>query len=197
MIHCPLLVILAGPNGAGKSTIASHVLQGGYSVDYFVNADEIARGLSPFHPEDVAIEAGRQLIDRVQQLSVRRVSFAVETTLAGRSHERWMRKLTAAGYRLALLFVWPRSVELCIRRVRQRAAAGGHSIPDEVVVRRFRRGLVNFSRISRELADDWAVYDNGDVAGPRVLAAGIGNRTIEVAHHELWQLFLSQMNPIA
>ena len=81
----PSVVILAGPNGAGKSTVAPALLQGALAVDEFVNADVIARGLSAFDPDRVAIAAKRVMLARLKQLADRRVDFAFETTLATRS----------------------------------------------------------------------------------------------------------------
>ena len=62
------LYIIAGCNGAGKTTASFTVLPEMLNCREFVNADEIAKGLSPFNPEGVAIQAGRLMIDRIIHL---------------------------------------------------------------------------------------------------------------------------------
>ncbi len=84
-VPIPLVVVIAGPNGAGKTTASASLLQGALAVDEFVNADTIALGLSAFRPEEVAIAAGRIMLERLRSLARSRQSFAFETTLASRS----------------------------------------------------------------------------------------------------------------
>ena len=55
----PKLYVIAGCNGAGKTTASYAVLPEMLECREFVNADEIAKGLSPFNPSKVSIEAGR------------------------------------------------------------------------------------------------------------------------------------------
>src|SRR5947207_2743721 len=102
----PHLVVIAGPNGAGKSTSAPAILTGALGVDEFVNTDVIARGLSAFYPERVAIEAGRVMLDRVHQLAKDRVNFAFETTLASKSFAPWIADLRRTGYIFHLVYLW-------------------------------------------------------------------------------------------
>ena len=102
----PSIVILAGPNGAGKSTVAPALLHGALAVDEFVNADVIARGLSAFDPESVALTAGRVMLARLHELAEQRVSFAFETTLASRTFAPWLRDLKASGYAVHLFFLF-------------------------------------------------------------------------------------------
>ena len=82
----PNLYILAGPNGAGKTTAAYTLLPQFLDVIEFVNADEIARGLSPFNVDSVAFEAGRLMLQRIEHLLGRGIDFAFETTLSTRSY---------------------------------------------------------------------------------------------------------------
>src|SRR5579872_2516519 len=96
----PLVVVVAGPNGAGKSTTAPRLLRGALAVAEFVNADDIARGLSAFRPETVSLAAGRVMLTRLHALAAARVSFAFETTLASRNFAPWLRTLRAQGYRV-------------------------------------------------------------------------------------------------
>ena len=84
----PAVVVLGGPNGAGKSTAAPRLLRGSLKVEAFVNADTLAQGLSGFRPEDVALEAGRIMLNRLNALESQRKSFAFEATLASRALAR-------------------------------------------------------------------------------------------------------------
>jgi len=91
------VIVVGGPNGAGKTTAASTLLPRSLGIIEFVNADEIARGLSPFNPEGSALAAGRLMLERMQMLAQAGASFAFETTLSGRSHARFLRTCRAAG----------------------------------------------------------------------------------------------------
>jgi len=68
MIKVPQLYIISGCNGAGKTTASYTILPEILECKEFVNADEIARGLSPFQPEKVAIEAGKIMLKRIDEL---------------------------------------------------------------------------------------------------------------------------------
>jgi predicted ABC-type ATPase len=141
--HGPTVYIIGGCNGAGKTTASFTVLPDLLNCYEFVNADEIAKGLSPFRPESVAIEAGRLMLHRIDELMNQRVDFAFETTLAASLHTRTITKAQALGYRVHLLFFWLESVELAQQRVQSRVNEGGHSIHVDVVNRRYKRGIVN------------------------------------------------------
>lgn len=162
--HRPNVYIVAGPNGAGKSTFARLFLPDYADCREFVNADLIAAGLSPFNPESVAIEAGRLMLERIATLSLSRVDFGFETTLAGRSVAPLLRGLRAEGYRTHLFFLWLPTPDLSLKRVRDRVLAGGHSIPDETVLRRFTRGLSNLFGLYKPLLDSIVLIDNSGPA---------------------------------
>ena len=147
MSHPPQIIILAGPNGAGKSTLAPFLLRDRLHVFEYVNADTIAAGLSAFQPEGAALAAGRVMLQRLRELAAQRVTFAFETTLATRSYAGWLRKLCAQGYDLSLIYLWLRTPETAIKRVQDRVRLGGHDIPEEVVRRRYHKGVQNFFAI--------------------------------------------------
>ena len=149
MAEQPNVYIVAGPNGAGKSTFARLFLPEYADCREFVNADLIAAGLSPFNPEGRAIQAGRLMLERVEALARTRVDFGFETTLAGRGYISLLRRLKDSGYRIHVFFLWLPSVEMALARVRDRVLAGGHSVPEEVVRRRFSRGLPTSSISTR------------------------------------------------
>lgn len=156
----PTLYIIAGCNGAGKTTASYSVLPDLLECREFVNADEIARGLSPFNPESVAIEAGRLMIQRIESLVGQRKTFAIETTLATKSYAALVHKVHDLGYNVVLLFFWLPSPEIAVKRVAKRVSEGGHNIPSETIYRRYRLGLQNFFEIFIDIVDSWSFYDN-------------------------------------
>ena len=155
----PTLYIIAGCNGAGKTTAAYSLLPDVFKTVEFVNADEIARGLSPFNVDGVAFQAGRIMLERLQYLINENKSFAFETTLSGLSYLKFIRAAKQKDYDIVLFFVCLNSVELAINRVATRVAKGGHNIPKDVIERRFAKGIQNFTKYAKE-ANDWYIYDN-------------------------------------
>ena len=183
----PVVVALAGPNGAGKSTAAPRLLRGILRVEEFVNADLIAGGLSSFHPDRVAMEAGRAMMQRLKTLARSRKDFGFETTLASRSFAPWIRSLIAAGYEFRLAFLWLPSDEMALERVRGRVQAGGHGVPEETVRRRYKAGLRNFFDLYRPLASTWRFYENSDPTGPRLVATGSKKVKLRAHDERLWR----------
>ena len=183
----PLVVLLAGPNGAGKSTSATALLKGALAVNEFVNADTIAAGLSAYRPESAAVAAGRVMLARLRFLAGARADFAFETTLAGRGHARWLRSLRSSGYRAHLVFLSLPDPDLAIARVTARVRQGGHHVPDDVVRRRFWAGLSNLFTCYEQVVDSWQVYDNADLAGPRLIASRDTERIETVTDAASWQ----------
>lgn len=158
----PNLYIIAGCNGAGKTTASFNVLPQILNCREFVNADEIAKGLSPFCPESVAIHAGKLMLERIETLLSDNVSFAIETTLATRSYKNLVLKAQEKGYNVNMLFFWLESPEVACERVAHRVAEGGHNIPIEIIFRRYWLGLDNLFRIFMPIVDYWALYDNNN-----------------------------------
>ena len=158
----PNLYIIAGCNGAGKTTASFNVLPQILNCREFVNADEIAKGLSPFCPESVAIQAGKLMLERIETLLTDNVSFAIETTLATRSYKNLVLKAQEKGYNVSLLFFWLESPEMACERVHKRVSEGGHDIPKDTIFRRYWLGLENLFRIFMPIIDYWALYDNNN-----------------------------------
>lgn len=169
------LYIIAGCNGAGKTTASCTILPKSLLVKEFVNADEIARGLSPFNPESVAIEAGRLMLKRIDELLEQEETFSIETTLATKSYINLVRRAHNKGYMVHLLFFWLRDAELAKLRVATRVAAGGHNIPSDVIERRYSAGLRNLFELFMQEVDVWVIYDNSDNKRERI---AFGGRTI-------------------
>jgi predicted ABC-type ATPase len=159
------VVVVAGPNGAGKTTWVVRRLPPTLNIREFVNADEIARGISPLDPEGNAVAAGLVMIERLNELISTGHSFAFETTCAGRGHIRRLQQCRAANYRITLVFLWLPSADVALARVARRVSEGGHHIPDDVVVRRYSAGLRNMRHIYLPLADMALIYDNSDQSG--------------------------------
>jgi predicted ABC-type ATPase len=185
----PHLVVLGGPNGAGKSTTATQLLVGTLEVNEFVNADVIAQGLSAFQPEGAAVEAGRIMIRRMRQLAEQKVTFAFETTMAGRSYVSWLAKLSHQGYLIHVLFLWLPSVDMAIARVAERVRMGGHDVPEETIRRRYGAGWNNFLGLYMPLATSWRVHDNSDLWSPRLVALQTRNAALQVADALIWDTF--------
>lgn len=156
------LYIIAGCNGAGKTTASFTILPEILHCKEFVNADEIAKGLSPFQPETVSFEAGRIMLSRIDELMRLGVSFAFETTLATKTYKHRIVSAQQMGYTVTLLFFWLHSIELAKERVRLRVKAGGHNIPEEVIERRYRRGIENLFNIYVPICDNIVVMDNSN-----------------------------------
>lgn len=167
------LYVIAGCNGAGKTTASYTVLPEILECREFVNADEIAKGLSPFNPEGMAIEAGRLMVKRMNELLIAGTDFSIETTLATRSYTRLVTSAQRMGYRVSLIFFWLSSPELAASRVAQRVAAGGHNIPLDVIYRRYQAGIDNLFRIYMPCVDYWMLADNS--CSPRLIVAEGGS----------------------
>ncbi len=118
----PNLYIIAGCNGAGKTTASFTVLPDILNCREFVNADNIAAGLSPFNVESVAISAGRIMLLRMDELMNDGVDFAFETTLSTRSYVSFIKKAQQLGYQVTLLYFWLSNPENAIQRVAKRVS---------------------------------------------------------------------------
>lgn len=181
------LYIIAGCNGAGKTTASFTLLPDIMDCKEFVNADEIAKGLSPFQPEKVAIEAGRIMINRMENLLVRDQDFAIETTLSTKSYIEFIKRAHVRGYKVTLIFYWLNSVDLAIERVRARVAAGGHNIPEHTIRRRYDAGKRNLADLYLTVCDEWLIVDNSNVP-PEVVANKSQNEKPVINNPELFKI---------
>ena len=162
MSKLPKLYIIAGCNGAGKTTASFTILPEILGCKEFINADEIAKGLSPFQPESVAMQAGRIMLARMDELLQKGETFAFETTLATKSYKQKIEWAQANGYEVTLLFFWLDSPNMAKKRVAQRVAEGGHSIPSETIERRYHNGIVNLFAIYIDMVDICYIFDNSE-----------------------------------
>ena len=162
MSKLPKLYIIAGCNGAGKTTASFTILPEILGCKEFINADEIAKGLSPFQPESVAMQAGRIMLARMDELLQKGETFAFETTLATKSYKQKIEWAQANGYEVTLLFFWLDSPNIAKERVAQRVAEGGHSIPLETIERRYYNGIANLFTIYIDIVDICYIFDNSE-----------------------------------
>ena len=156
------LYIIAGCNGAGKTTASFTILPEVLDCKEFINADEIAKGLSPFQPESVAMQAGRIMLARMDELLQKGETFAFETTLATKSYKQKIEWAQANGYEVTLLFFWLDSPNIAKERVAQRVAEGGHNIPLETIERRYYNGIANLFAIYIDMVDICYIFDNSE-----------------------------------
>ncbi|MCK6435169.1 MAG: AAA family ATPase [Burkholderiaceae bacterium] len=177
------LVVVGGPNGAGKTTLA-RAYAAAHGLRY-LGADDIAAQLAPQDPASARVAAARRFSQALRQAIAAGESLVIESTLSGGSLGVHLAAATQAGYALTLVMVYLDSVGLCLRRVSQRVAAGGHDVPEADVRRRYGRSLQQFLRRYRLLADDWLVVFNGE-AGYVTVAEGMGARTVAVLDEGLW-----------
>jgi len=162
MSKLPKLYIIAGCNGAGKTTASFTILPEILGCKEFINADEIAKGLSPFQPESVAVQAGRIMLTRMDELLQKGETFAFETTLATKSYKQKIEWAQANGYEVTLLFFWLDSPNIAKERVAQRVAEGGHNIPLETIERRYYNGIANLFTIYIDMVDICYIFDNSE-----------------------------------
>ena len=156
------LYIIAGCNGAGKTTASFTILPEILDCKEFVNADEIAKGLSPFQPEKVAFEAGRIMLNRIEELFEQDENFAFETTLATKTYKQKIIQAQNKGYNTTLLFFWLQNSDLAKERVKIRVQEGGHNIPKEVIERRYLNGIINLFKIYLPIVDQVLIFDNSE-----------------------------------
>ena len=180
----PTVVVIAGPNGAGKSTAAPFLLKQALGILEFVNADQIAVGLSAYSPENVAFEAGRIMLKRLHELAASKVSFAFESTLSSRTFALFLSRCKAQGYQVQIFYVALPSAALAVNRVALRVKLGGHNIPQVDVERRFQRSLHDLYALYLPLADRWTILDNAS-GTLKPIAHGTAKRTY-VEESEKW-----------
>lgn len=181
-----VVYIIAGCNGAGKTTASFTILPEILDCREFVNADEIAKGLSPFQPEKVAFEAGRIMLERINILLQSEESFAFETTLATKTYKQKLVDAAAKGFSIKLLFFWLPSIEMAIHRVAIRVSEGGHNIPSNIITRRYKRGIENLFKIYLPLCDSWMIFDNEAIS--KIIAKKVNGQETEIFDKEKWKL---------
>jgi predicted ABC-type ATPase len=181
----PNLYIIGGANGSGKTTNARQILPHYLNIYEYLNADEIAAGLSPFRPESVAIQAGKLMLQRLSYFVDRQIDFAFETTLSGLSYIGFLQKCQTQNYQINLIYFWLQSPDLAVARVRQRVACGGHNIPEQTIIRRYFRSQYNLIHYYLPLCQTWIIYDNSSF--PSQLVATYSQQQVMIYQRVIWQ----------
>ncbi len=180
--------MIAGPNGAGKTTMTLELITGQKMLYEFINADEIARGLAPLHPESVALTASKLMLNRLKELLEANKSFAFETTGSGTNYLKHLKSAKSKGYEVNLTFLWLLSPKQAVKRVMQRVQQGGHHVPEEAVVRRYYSGLKNLLTYYLPLADRALIMDNSSEDSlKRLIARKKRNTPLEILDKGIWE----------
>ncbi len=179
------IFMIAGPNGAGKTTMAFRLVPNLLRNYEFLNADEIARGLAPMHPESVALTASKLLVKRLVEMLKSNVSFAFETTGAGINYVKHIKEAQDNGYQFFLMFLWLSNPQIAIQRVAERVVQGGHHIPTETIIRRYSSGIRNILQHYLPLADNALILDNSSLEQEKIIALKTTNR-LQIKDEEIW-----------
>lgn len=176
-IKKPNFYIIGGCNGAGKTTATRVLLPQTFDCKEFINADEIAHGLSPYNPESQALAASRLALQRMKDLMERKETFGIETTLAARVYSKHAAEARALGYQVSLLYFWIESPEMAELRVKMRVKEGGHNVSKEQIFRRYTRGIQNLFNLYMPIVDYWTIYDNSTLNAERIAEGGLAMKT--------------------
>ena len=178
------IYIISGPNGAGKTTSAKYLLTKFLDINEFVNADEIARGLSPFNPRSLDLTAAKLMIARINDLVKQNKNFAFETTLSGKNYLKSIVEFHKKGYQVNLIFLYLDSPLEAKKRVEYRVKMGGHLIADKDIKRRYYRGLQNLVDEYLDVVDYAVIIDATNTE--RKLIAKKAKSKIKVFLPEIW-----------
>jgi len=186
----PKMYIISGCNGSGKTTASYTLLPEMLECYQFVNSDEFAKSLSPFDPSAASIAASRYMLLKFRYLLNKRSDFSIETTLATRSLIKMVADAKSGGYEVTILYFWLNSPELAIARVKRRVEAGGHNIAEDVIRRRYNRGLTYLFNDYIPICDRWILADNSEA--PFTVVAEGSKTMVTVKDSEKYQLIWKQ-----
>lgn len=181
------IFMIAGPNGAGKTTTAMSLIANFPIIYEFINADEIAHGLAPMHPESISLTASKLMLKRLNELLQANKSFAFETTGAGKNYIRHLKEAQVKGYEIHLLFLWLPSPDLAAKRVAKRVEQGGHDIPENTIRRRYFAGLKNILNHYLPLSDSALILDNSITDTNNVIAEKNLGDDLKILQPNIWK----------
>jgi predicted ABC-type ATPase len=177
--------IIAGPNGSGKTTFSDLVLRGRKNVLFF-NSDKIAAGLTPIANDTVQFEAGRWMLQQIDNALTKGESFSFETTFSGKLWRTYLKKAKDNGYKIIIYFVFVQNIDISLTRIKQRVKVGGHNVPAKIVRRRFLRTFENMQKLYMPFADEWFLVDN--TKAPIIIAQSTKNE-IEISNQKIFNKF--------
>jgi predicted ABC-type ATPase len=155
----PVFRMIAGPNGSGKSSLTRSLsVHEGMIV---LDPDAVARELNPEHPQKMALEAGRRVLQRMADYFERGQSFSIETTLSSQSNLEWIRKARRNDFFVEFFYIALENPQINVSRVNDRVHKGGHFVPLEDILRRYERSMINL-KTAVALADTTVILDNSD-----------------------------------
>lgn len=155
----PKLICICGPNGAGKSTLSRSIAVRENLL--IIDPDQLAaEGLSP-------IAAGKAASQMARLFLSKGISFVRESTLTAHFDFALMAEAKQKGYTVELVYIQLASPELALKRIAARVARGGHDVPVNDVIRRFKRSLDNLPK-AIELADRVKILENSTERFTRV-----------------------------
>lgn len=182
------LYIISGANGSGKSTLAEVLLKEKHLE--FLNADEIAKEISPNAIDKVPISAGKIYFKRLNEFLKKEVSFAVESTLSGMNIVKIIDKAKLNGYKIILIYSFLQNCTTCIERVKKRVKNGGHNVPEEDIIRRYYKSIVRFWDNYKNIVDEWTLFYNGYDYAPLIVSVGIKEK-YDIINIEMQEKFIS------
>lgn len=180
------IFMVAGPNGAGKTTTALSFIKN-EMIDEFINADEIARGLAPLHPESMSLTASKLMLKRFKDLLDQNKSFAFETTGSASNYIKHLKDAQAKHYKVHLLFLWLSGPDLATQRVANRVKQGGHNIPEDTIRRRYVAGLKNLIKHYLPLCDSAIILDNSIAESSNVIASKDLIKGLKIEQPHIWK----------
>jgi predicted ABC-type ATPase len=166
----PVFTVVAGANGCGKSTLTSGS-PSDFSLIPLLDPDAIANTVRFSNAETSALLAGREVLRRVQSYLEAKQSFAVETTLSGKNYLRTMARARLSGFRVDLVYIGTRNVEINLSRIIDRVLSGGHNVPEADVRRRYVRSFQHLPKAC-DLADAVILFDNSHTIGYQLVGVG-------------------------
>mgnify|MGYP004672606705 CR=1 FL=1 len=193
-----LLYIIAGANGSGKSTLAEVLLK--EKNLEFLNADEIAKEISPNAINSVPITAGKEYFKRLKIFFDDNKSFAVESTLSGNNIVKIINTARVKNYKIILVYSFLQNCTTCIERVKKRVENGGHNVPEADIIRRYYKSIVKFWDKYRLLVDEWTMFYNGYDYAPIIASFGtnedftIINKEMQMNFDKIYKLAKEEIN---
>lgn len=190
----PNVYMIAGANGSGKTTAIMTLLPKHLSLFNFINADEIAKGLSPLSPEDASIDAGRLMIRQLNKIIDLKKDFAFETTGSGLGHLRTLEKCRINGYYIHIIYLYLNSENIAVKRVDNRVKQGGHNVPQADIKRRYLKGLKNIFFEYTQSADFIEIIDNSYGLMEVVASKKHKNDDWYIENTDIWQEIQHKVN---